>query len=67
MNEFLDSILGFLPQRAVFWTALGSALIVLLFQYVTQKLEKIVKLPYMEEENQKKRKIMLGQSSKDQQ
>ncbi|MDE5413379.1 hypothetical protein [Alkalihalobacterium chitinilyticum] len=67
MENFLDNVLGFLPQRSIVWSALGSALIVIAFQKGTQKLQEFVKLPYMEEENQQKRKEITGQSGIDQQ
>lgn len=67
MENFLDYILGFLPQRSVFWMALSSALLVLAFQKGTQKLEELVKLPYMKEENQQQRQKITGQSGKGQQ
>ncbi|WP_209124750.1 hypothetical protein [Alkalihalobacillus sp. BA299] len=64
MEDILDRILGFLPQRSVFWTALGTSLLVLGLQTLTQKLNEVVQLPYMKEENQRERQKILGQAKK---
>ncbi len=67
MENFLDTVLGFLPQRSVFWMALGTSLTILLFQYITQKLVKITELPYMQRKNQLTRKKLQSQLQKSQQ
>ncbi|MBU8905467.1 hypothetical protein [Desertibacillus haloalkaliphilus] len=62
MSNFIDYIFGFLPKRAVFWTAFGTSLFIFFMQWLNAKLNELVKLPYMRAENQQKRKELVGQS-----
>jgi hypothetical protein len=59
MEEIVDRILGFMPQRGVFWTAIGTMVFIYAFQYGITKINELLKLPWMKEENQKQRKQIL--------
>jgi hypothetical protein len=63
MEELIDRIFGFLPQRRVFWSGVGSLLLIFALQYINKWLHEIMMLPWMKEENQQKRKQLM-QSTK---
>ncbi|OIJ21933.1 hypothetical protein BKP45_04440 [Anaerobacillus alkalidiazotrophicus] len=56
MNDLIDRILGFLPHRGIFWTAVALCIVMFITRSVTNWLVEKVKLPWMEEKNQKQRK-----------
>jgi hypothetical protein len=65
VEEILNRVLGFMPPRAVFWTALGTALVALAFQYGYGWLDQITILPWRTEGNQeKRRKVLQGVEKK---
>ncbi|KHF41396.1 hypothetical protein [Halalkalibacter okhensis] len=59
MEEILDRFFGFLPQRGVFWTAVGTSLFIVVFHYIISKINELLKLPWMKEENQQQRRQIL--------
>ncbi|WP_025027596.1 hypothetical protein [Caldalkalibacillus mannanilyticus] len=59
IGDLMDRVLGFMPQRSVFWFAVGTFLLSLLIQYLNHWLKKVTKLPWMLEENQRKREEIL--------
>jgi hypothetical protein len=67
MEEIIDRVFGFLPSRGVFWTAVGTMLLIFAFQYVSTKLNELLKLPWMKEENQKQRKQILQKTKSENQ
>ncbi|WP_273847178.1 hypothetical protein [Halalkalibacter alkalisediminis] len=66
MAEIMDNLLGFLPPGGVFIGGAGVAILILAFQFLNKWLHHILKLPWMQEENQRKRK-QLEQNANNQQ
>ncbi|MGO4887459.1 hypothetical protein ACJ2A9_06870 [Anaerobacillus sp. MEB173] len=66
MEEIISRILGFMPQRSVFWTAVLTSTIIIVTQYVHGLLNKLVILPWMKPENQKKRQQLLQKDEQEQ-
>jgi hypothetical protein len=67
VEEILNRVLGFMPPRAVFWSALGTSLVALMFQYGYGWLDQITILPWRREENQEKRRKVLQEVEKNRQ
>jgi uncharacterized membrane protein required for colicin V production len=67
MLEIFDRVLGFMPQRAVFWSALGTFLIAIMIQYLANWFESMTVLPWMREENQNNRKKIQQEAEKSKQ
>ena len=64
MDDFLDRVLGFLPSRGAFWTAVGFVIFMIALQRVNDWVQKKIKLPWMEKKNQQQRKALeQGQNS----
>jgi len=63
-HSLIDRIFGFLPERAVFTFALITALFILMFQSVVNKLAKVLEPPWMKKENLKSRKEIIKQISR---
>jgi heme exporter protein D len=64
VQDLIERILGFMPQRSVFWSALGTSLIIIIAQTVYRWLHKLTILPWMREENQKNRQKILQEVNK---
>lgn len=58
MEDLLDRVLGFLPRRGTFWTAVGYTIFLFAIQRTNDWVQKKIKLPWMEEKNQQLRKSM---------
>ncbi len=58
MDDLLDRVLGFLPSRGSFWTAVGFVIFLFALQKVNDWVQKKIKLPWMEEKNQQQRKAL---------
>lgn len=59
MEEIMDRVLGFMPNRGLFWAAVSMLVFSISVLYVARWLESLLILPWMREENLKKRqKIM---------
>jgi heme exporter protein D len=63
-DVLVDRLLGFMPQRSVFWSALGTFFLSLTIQYVHQWLQHVTALPWMEEKNQRERQKILQDTYK---
>ena len=66
MAEIMDNLLGFLPPGGVFFGSAGVAIVILGFHYVNKWLNRILELPWMKEENQRKRKQVEQQANNQQ-
>jgi hypothetical protein len=64
VQDLIERILGFMPQKSVFWSALGTSLIIIIAQTVYRWLDKLTILPWMREENQKNRQKILQEVNK---
>lgn len=64
MEEILNRVLGFMPARSVFWSALGTALFALAVQYGYGWLDRVTILPWRREENQKNRQRIQKETNK---
>ncbi|MDY7221827.1 hypothetical protein [Halalkalibacterium halodurans] len=62
MEELLDRVLGFLPERAVVYTAIGLFLILLFVEWFIHWLETQFALPWMKISNQRRRKEYLQEN-----
>lgn len=67
MQEIFDRVLGFMPQRGVFWSALVTFLIAIMIQYLANWFESMTILPWMREENQNNRKKIQQEAEKSKQ
>jgi hypothetical protein len=65
MEELIDRVFGFLPQRLVFWTGVATLLLILALQFVNRWLNQILMLPWMKEENQRQRKQLMQSNKQD--
>ncbi|WP_096435888.1 hypothetical protein [Alteribacter populi] len=63
-GEWIDRIMGFMPQREVFWTALFTALLIIVSQYIYEWLVRITLQPWMYDHNQQKRKELIEKQKK---
>jgi uncharacterized membrane protein required for colicin V production len=66
MSEFIDHLLGFLPPGGVFLGGAGIILLILVMHYLINALLEVLKLPWMQEENQKKRNQLTQKNNKSQ-
>ncbi|MDV2883640.1 hypothetical protein RYX45_00505 [Alkalihalophilus pseudofirmus] len=64
LKEFADRIIGFSPEGAVIWSAIGATILAALFQWGTTRYKKKVELPWMREENQKNKEQMINNFKK---
>ncbi|WP_332630786.1 hypothetical protein [Halalkalibacter flavus] len=67
MEEIIDRIFGFMPEKGVLVTAIGTMVIIYAFQYGITKINELLKLPWMKEENQKQRKQILQKTKSENQ
>jgi uncharacterized membrane protein required for colicin V production len=67
MQDIIDRVLGFMPQKAVFWSALGTFLLATTIRYLVNWFESMTVLPWMREDNQKKRKKIQQEAEKSKQ
>lgn len=67
INELMDRFLGFMPKRSVLWSAIATFVLIILIQKLYQWVKKITSLPWMQEENQKKRQELVQNMRKKQQ
>ncbi|MDQ0337899.1 hypothetical protein J2S00_000682 [Caldalkalibacillus uzonensis] len=59
LEELSNRILGFMPERSVLWSALGTFLISVTVQYTTKWLKNKAILPWMREDNLKRREEII--------
>jgi hypothetical protein len=59
MDELIDRLLGFLPHRSTFWSAIILAISIGTGQYVYHVLSRVFILPWQRKENQQMRKSNL--------
>lgn len=64
VSELMDRVLGFFPQRSIFWGAVGTVVGGIMIQYVINLFKSITILPWMREDNQEKRQKLLAQTKK---
>ncbi|MEC2073356.1 hypothetical protein [Alkalihalophilus marmarensis] len=64
LKEFADRIIGFSPEGAVIWSAISATILAALFQWGIRRYKKKVELPWMREENQKKKEQMINNFKK---
>jgi hypothetical protein len=56
LEEFIDRVFGFLPQRTTVFIAVGLFIVIQIIQLLFKFLDEKLALPWMKEENQKQRK-----------
>jgi p-aminobenzoyl-glutamate transporter AbgT len=66
MQELMDRLLGFMPKHSVFWSATATFFLIFIIKYVVDWLIKMTRLPWMQEENQKRRQELIQSLKKKQ-
>lgn len=52
---WMDRLFGFMPYRAVIWTAIGIFVLSEVMRFISQWINSLTRLPWMEEKNELRR------------